>query len=571
VIAAVWVVLAILVNPSGEFPLDDDWAYVLPVKALLESRTIRFTDWNTVSLIAQALWGAAFSWSVGFSITALRISTLSLGLAGLIGLYLLLRSVGASRVVAALGVLTLGGNPLYYCLSYTFMTDVPSLALMVLSTGLLIRGMDKDRDDFIWAGLGVCLLALFVRQIALAILLGFVVAYPFRRGFGVRWLLQAVVPTVVGLLALRFYASYLTSIDQLPYNYYLFHDKLGASLRDLAHLRLGMLKLPLWRSLVLLVYLGLFLIPIVATLWPGYLGRLSRRGLRVHLLFVCGLTALITGGLLATGHVLPFQGTTLRNLSLGIRSLPGQWPTGLGTGLWSIVTLVSVLSGTIALEVLTHTAWRLAGGSISLADRSRRWRMVFVATLAAGYFGPTAFVYHYLFDRYLMGLVPFAMVLIIEGMGGEETPLHRPVVILAACLALVGLAFGVSGTHDYLAWNRARWAAGQELLTKYGLEHEEVDGGWEFNNYHPNMRRLYLSRTERNAVKTPSEREAEYFGTIKRPESTYRLAVSPLEGHVILRRYPVARWLTSTPSEIFALKRIGAVSSGEADHVVQER
>jgi hypothetical protein len=569
-IAAVWIALVVVVNPIGEFPLDDDWAYVLPVKGLLESGTIRFTDWNAVSLIAQAFWGALFSWPVGFSITALRISTLSLGLVGLFSLYLLLRGIDASRAVAVLGVLTLAGNPIYYNLSYTFMTDVPSLALMVLSVLLLVRGMDLNRDRFIWTGLAVCLLSLFVRQIAIAILLAFVVAYPFKRGIGVRWLLQAIVPMIVGFLALRLYGSYLSSIDQLPRSYYKFHEELGQSLGDLAHLKIGVLKFPLWRSLVLLVDLGLFLSPMLSLLWPRYAGRLSRRSLGVHLLFVCVATALITAWLLATGHAVPIHGTTLKNLSLGLRSLPGEWPPGLPMWFWSIITLVSVFSGTTVLAALTRTAWGLAGGSIDPASRRMCWRLVFLAMICVFYFGPTAFAYHFLFDRYLVGLVPFAMALIVEIMDSRGIPVRPLAPTLSACLASFGLAFGVAATHDYLAWNRVRWTTGRDLLAGHRLELEEIDAGWEFNNYYPNMRRLYFSRAERDKDMTASEREVKSGGSVRRSGAMYRVAVSPLEGYEVLRRYPVARWLPSTPAEIFVLKRNTQVSVREPDHIPQE-
>ncbi len=569
VIAAVWVVLAFVVNPIGEFPLDDDWAYVLPVKALLESGTIRFTDWNAVSLIGQMLWGSLFSWPVGYSITALRISTLTAGLVGLVALYLMLRSSGARRTIAVLGALTLAGNPLFYNLSCTFMSDVPSAALMVVSAWLLIRGMGNDSEAFIWSGVVVCLLSLFVRQISLAILIGFAVAYPLQRGFGVKWLVQAVAPVVVGLLGLRFYASYLISIDQLPRGYYLFHEHLGQALNHLAHLKVGALKNPIGRSLVLLLYVGFFLIPIVTLLWPGWIRRMSRRERRRHLLLLCGATALVTTGFLATGHLLPLQGQTLNNLSLGTRSVAGQWPAGLPTWFWSIATLLGVSSATIAVDSLIRAGSRLVGWPTAPKDRSRRFRMVFLVVVCVVYFGPVAIAYHPMFDRYFVGLVPFAIALVVEAMDSDRAALRPGTVILAAFLASIGLAFGVAATHDYLAWNRVRWDAAGALLAENGLELEEVDGGWEFNNYYPNMRRLYLNRAERDAAKTPSEREQNR--SIERLESRYRAAISPLPGHEVLRRYPISRWLPTTPAEVFVLKRTEQASAGDADHIRQER
>ena len=96
----VWTLLAFVIDPRGDFPLIDDWAHGLPVRALLERGEIRLTDWTTATLIAQAGWGALFCLPTGFSFTALRISTLVAGLIGLIAMYGLMRQLGARRAVA---------------------------------------------------------------------------------------------------------------------------------------------------------------------------------------------------------------------------------------------------------------------------------------------------------------------------------------------------------------------------------------------------------------------------------------------------------------------------------------
>ena len=84
-IIAVWIVAALLIDPRGEFPLNDDWAYAAAVKTLLGGGGIRLSGWTTVNLIAQIFWGALFCLPFGFSFTALRISTLVLGLTGVLG------------------------------------------------------------------------------------------------------------------------------------------------------------------------------------------------------------------------------------------------------------------------------------------------------------------------------------------------------------------------------------------------------------------------------------------------------------------------------------------------------
>src|SRR4051794_6120637 len=120
-----WVMAAIVVNPLGNFPLNDDWAYGFAVRTLFEEGDLRFSDWTATNLIAQVLWGTLFCLPTGFSFTALRLSTLVLGLIGVVATYGLLREGRAREDLSLFGALVLAFNPIYFSLSFTFMSDVP--------------------------------------------------------------------------------------------------------------------------------------------------------------------------------------------------------------------------------------------------------------------------------------------------------------------------------------------------------------------------------------------------------------------------------------------------------------
>src|SRR5438093_12585801 len=91
IITIIWISMVILVNPIGDFPLNDDWAYGWTVKTLLETGVFQLSDWTATNLLPQALWGTLFCLPFGFSFTALRISTLTFGLIVVIATYRLLR------------------------------------------------------------------------------------------------------------------------------------------------------------------------------------------------------------------------------------------------------------------------------------------------------------------------------------------------------------------------------------------------------------------------------------------------------------------------------------------------
>ena len=78
-LSVAWVLVALIANPVAELPLNDDWAYSLPVKSWVEQGDLRLTFWQSMPLLPQLGWGALFCLPFGFSFTALRVSTLVLG------------------------------------------------------------------------------------------------------------------------------------------------------------------------------------------------------------------------------------------------------------------------------------------------------------------------------------------------------------------------------------------------------------------------------------------------------------------------------------------------------------
>jgi hypothetical protein len=111
-----WIALEIIVNPLGDFPLNDDWAYGWTVKTLLTTGRFQPSDWAATNLVSQVLLGTVFTLPFGFSFTALRICTLSLGLLGVLATYGLLRETDTSPGIATCGALVVALNPLYFVL-----------------------------------------------------------------------------------------------------------------------------------------------------------------------------------------------------------------------------------------------------------------------------------------------------------------------------------------------------------------------------------------------------------------------------------------------------------------------
>ncbi|MFN9058140.1 MAG: phospholipid carrier-dependent glycosyltransferase, partial [Cyanobacteriota bacterium] len=124
----VWGCSVALVNPSGDYPLMDDWVYGLVVRNILETGQFRFISPASTNLFTQAYWGALFCLPSGFSFVALRLSTIVLAALGIASLYSIIREIGCSKILAALAALLLIFNPFYLSLANSFMTDVPFTA-----------------------------------------------------------------------------------------------------------------------------------------------------------------------------------------------------------------------------------------------------------------------------------------------------------------------------------------------------------------------------------------------------------------------------------------------------------
>jgi Dolichyl-phosphate-mannose-protein mannosyltransferase len=541
-LCVVWIVAALLIDPTGDFPLNDDWAYGLPVEVLVRDGTIRFTFWQSMTLITQVFWGALFCLPAGFSYTALRISTLIAGLGGVLGLYALLRHFRASPAIAFVGAALMATNPIYLGLSYSFMTDIPFLALMLWAAFCVIRGLDRDRggDGWFAAGLGIALAATFIRQLGLAIFLGLLIVYPLRRGLNRGWLLRTVLPTIAAGVLMKAYTTVLDAAGRLPRMYYLKPNALSDYFNDLFHLRLGALKVPLEGVMLTLMYCGLFMMPFLVLLEPRRSTSRMPNWLRPVLVALAAMA--VTAAAAAFGRPMPMTGNILVDLGLGIRALPGPALPGAPYAFWIAVTFAASLGAVGLVVALVDAARATWARPFDPASTMPIWHFIFLGSIAALYLGPFFLMYQLILDRYF--LLPAALIMALA-LGGVREPGPRPSrlrwVIAIAIVCVMG-TLGIAMAHDYMSWNRARWSACTELVEQDKIALGQIDGGFEFNNQWPNRALMEQGGAE---------------GIIESVEGQYQVAFRPMPGHTVISRVPCSAWLPYAPREILVLKRDG--------------
>ena len=177
---------ALWLGAMRPFPLDDDWAGLLSVGHLLREGRLVIPDIVSPTFVWHVLWGGAFSRLLGAGPASLRLSTLALSALALwaYSRLCLQRAHGASPPMTPAFLLL--SSPFFFLLSFTFMTDVPFLAWMLLCLWAVSRALESRRLRW-WLLAGAFAAACYlVRQLGLAVCAGAATALLLRRRLGAR-------------------------------------------------------------------------------------------------------------------------------------------------------------------------------------------------------------------------------------------------------------------------------------------------------------------------------------------------------------------------------------------------
>lgn len=526
-VTALWLGVIVAVDPRGEFPLNDDWAYALPVAHLVETGELRLTFWQSMPLFSQFLWGALFCLPAGFSFVALRCSTLTLGLFGLWALYLMLRDGGVSPRFRVLAVLVMLVNPIYAALSFSFMTDVPFVALFTLSAWQLIRALEHPDKTSLLLGFGLATIATLVRQIGVVLPLAFALASLPCWGLTSTWLRRALIPLLIVGATLPLSRQLLELTIGIPGLYEVRDQSLKQALFDLAHGHFGVVRMALERTYALALYLALFLLPLTAAL---FMADRSRTRLRVGL-FACG-TITVLGISFGRDLVVPDPsfGNVLTTRGVGPALLLDE-PSALPTAAWIVTRLASLGVGALAAVVISRP-YHVSAPAFLRGLSPRRCFLIAAAVLG---FAPFALSYGPFFDRHMLFLLPLGIALVLDL--NWPAPSHF-VTVFALVFVSLGALYTTFSVHDYLAWNRARW----RVAARVPNAARTLDGGIEFNNYLAQRASMSTGRAGPTAL-------------LDRSDAPYALRGRLATHEDVIARVKVARWLPTTPREIMVIDR----------------
>ena len=460
-VSILWVVAILLIDPRGEYPVADDWAYTHSVRTLLESGHLKFSDWNATNLFTQVFWGAFVGAIFGPSNFVLRMSTLVLAWVGAVAFYHLMRSARCAPEPALLATLALLFNPQSMLFSFSFMTDVPYTTLQIVAMWLLALGMLAGSYRTQIAGWGVAVGALLIRQVGFSIPVGLAGEALVRKRLTIRTVALALLPIVAFFAGQAAFQSWLRASGIAPA---MFGRQIPSAAALLAH-PFATLRDLFAVFVMFSLDLGLFALPLSVLAAGAVLRRVGRRSAMALISAVAGVAMIA---------VLVIVGLKL-HMPVGLRSAFVPDFTGSPMPTWVAIPLVAVaLFGTILLY------FAVAAAMLTWYRRERTDRFdiaIFALVMALCLLAPLPFTPLKL-DRYLIPIVPCVLLVLAE-LFREQASQRRSVVAAGFVTAAIFVIASVLATHDSMAMKRAQWAAFTDLTRHVARNH--VDAGWVIN------------------------------------------------------------------------------------------
>jgi hypothetical protein len=492
--------LAVLLSlPFASMGFIDDWSYVRTAYDFARTGHFIYNGWATAMLGWQIVWTAPFLKLFGYSFTVARLSMLPFAIGCGCLLHAILRRSGISNRNAIFGSLSFCLSPLFIPLAASYMSDVGGLFLILLCIYLCQRALAATRDRTIIFWLCTAALTNIVggteRQI---IWLGTLVIVP-----STAWLLRQrwrVVATAVVLWTLSLVLISLSTrwFYRQPYSVpeRLIYPPVSDPGRPTSALLLERLRaayiamkfmflmVVLFKTLLcfLLIALPILLAWFVASRKLGRNAQLRLGAIAVALAVVAWV--LNVYGRLEEWlmpwlfHVLDSEAIAKTNWDmLGVR------PVALPISARVIVSILVIVSGAALIEWFIASRQQKPRHIESCAMNACSWKTLAVLyipyTLAYVVLMVPRGLRFYVFDRYLLGILPIAIIYLLkiyEERVGRSLPALSYVTLVAFAL------YGIAATHDLFALNRARVASVNEVRAS-GVQKNAVQAGFEYDGW----------------------------------------------------------------------------------------
>ncbi len=490
----IWGLSSIIVNPVGEFMINDDYAFVTSLEKLQNEGRLGSTGKGPAhasggpSLVTHLAWGWLFTKLFGNSLTVLRFSIIVLGLLGTIGVFLVIRTLKAPDWLCFLASLTLMFNPLYFSQSFTFMTDITFATLIIYSIYFLNTGVLNLSLWRVIVGLALSLAGLLTRQLAIIIPAAFMLASLFTpqgKQFGRnRSLLLTVLLVIIPWLGFEWLLSHIGSTPITK------HEKVYDLLSYPA--MKGFPDYPLfvfWQfAQSVLGYTAFLISPLIVLRF----GEVSRSRPFVIFMFIITVLFLVLEVATIAGFITPpilLSRNVIYNFGIGPVLLKDCYLMGVSRTWamppaifyilvwWTVLCIGMVLVNLYqSLSDIFKTVFNKITEQLSFIS--------FISIVAAGGY-VLIIVVTDLHDRYVIPLCVLMIFWICSCRPSlANTVIPKPLQVLATAPLLAMVIFSVLGTRDFMEIRRTVTKANFYLTTHLKAKPCDFDGGFEYNGYH---------------------------------------------------------------------------------------
>lgn len=427
-----------VLTESISIPHNDAWSYSKIAAVFAETGTIQLLDWNRAALIGQFVVLGPLAKSV----TVQQLFVVLMAAVGLAATYLVVKP-RVGRSLALIAVVSVGITAEFALLSTSFMTDIPTYALMLTSLALLDQALKRTSSIWFAAALLAAVWATTIREQGLAALITIIIVGVSSWRGAQRW--RAALLSTASAIAVAVFLAWRSSLP--------FADQLTVTISP---------GLTVKSMLLAVLTLGLFLAPV--TLWVTNPRHWSRWGVVAALLM-----ALIGLGWVSIRWSEPFLGNYVTqqgayptaNFELGNAFAVAPWA-------WTLLVIVAVAGASVAIGQVVSQGVRL--------DRVMTWFGLLAGAVAIG---PTLLGQE-IFARGLLPLLPVGVVVLAPRVARVST-----VWIKAAVVALIGVLWAIylSIALHALAFDSARWNFAEAMVSS-GWSPAQINAGIEWNGWH---------------------------------------------------------------------------------------
>ena len=538
VIILVWAVSIIVVNPLGEFMVNDDHAFIKNLETLIHDGRLGPTGWGPAhasggpSLITHLAWGMLFTKIFGYSVTTLRLSILIMGILGTVGVFLIISSLKLPDWLGLLAGLTVMFNPLYFSQSFTFMSDITFTSILIFAVYFLNLGVKRSNTGLLVVGLLFCLAGMLTRQ--LAIILPVALVITSFLGFTGRGLSASRVAFLTLTLVTIPWLGFEAVMSWLGSSPITKHQKL----HDLLNYPISK-GFPDYMVFVcgqfaqsVLGYTAFLVSPLIVIQSDRYF---TNKGFRIFFL-ASSLTFLVLEIFILSGVVTPpilLSRNVIYNIGIGPVLLKDSYILGiqrtwaLTPALFYILVWWSVISIGALIGMISSFVTRIY--------RTRKSQdpddPIFISMLTLMSAGLYAIIISLtdLHDRYVIPLCALMAIWLCSMAANYSIRDISPKLALTACTPLLLMAiFSVTATRDFMEIRRTVDKANQFVVTDLKVRPCDFDGGFEFNGYH-----CY------SLDHKPREGQSWWWVN----DENYVLTLGDLAGYTTVKRFPFSRIL----------------------------